>query len=189
MKHFQRFKLLQQKTQWSLLSHAAAFQHLLSLPNVCSPSLSPFLFKHVASSGQYGGFMVRVHQFDPWSRGRCVNSSITGDTSPAQCPAVSRAAHLSLFAAPGSSQKHRVSSRVGPLQGAKGADPPRTHPSFMDCNPRPVWVTGAKRGSQGGRTMELDVCIHVCVSFSFGVRWCGALCQLVPDSQTHSVPL
>lgn len=56
--------------------------------------------------------------------------------------------------------------------GSKRADPPRTHPSFMGCNPRPEWVTGGKRGSQGGRTMDLDVCIHVCFPFHWrAVVW------------------
>lgn len=58
---------------------------------------SPLSLYHVAASGQYGGFMVRVHQFDPWSRERCVNSSITGDTSQADAQwSAERLIHLSL---------------------------------------------------------------------------------------------
>lgn len=51
--------------------------------------------------------MVRVHQFDPWSRGRCVKSSITGDTSPANAQqSADQLIHLSLqlLAAPRSTE-------------------------------------------------------------------------------------
>lgn len=128
--------------------------------------------------------MARAHQFDPRSRGRCVNSSITGDTSPGNAQQTSELLiHLSLQLPEPLSQLQSQST-----PGSKRADPPRTHPSFMGCNPRPEWVTGGMRGSQGGRTMDLDVCIHACAFLSIGVQWCGALCQPVRDSQTHSVP-
>ncbi|KAK5849014.1 hypothetical protein PBY51_008689 [Eleginops maclovinus] len=123
--------------------------------------------------------MGRVRQIDPWSKGQCVNSSITGDTSQADAQQSAEwLIHLSLQL-PEAPSQHQSRATAG----SRRADPPRTHPSFMGCNPRPEWVTGCKRDWQGGRTMELDVCIHVWVSLSFGVRWCGALCQLVPDSQ------
>lgn len=43
--------------------------------------------------------------------------------------------------------------------GCKRANPPRTHPLFMGSNLRPEWVTEGTKGSQGGWTMELDVCL------------------------------
>lgn len=55
---------------------------------------------------------------------------------------------------PCSSQKHWVSSS-GSTAGSKRADPPRTHPPFMSCNPRTERVTWGKNGSQGGRQWTL----------------------------------
>ncbi len=81
----------------------------------------------------------------------------------------------------------QLQSRSTP--GSKRADPPRNHPSFMGCNPRPEWVTRGKRGSQGERTMELDVCIYMCV-FPFpleytGVELSASLCQTLKPIQCH----
>lgn len=80
----------------------------------------------------------------------------------------------------------QLESRSTP--GSERADPPRTHPSFMGCNPRPEWVTGGKMGSQGGRTMGLDVCIHVCFPFPLectGVKLSASLCQTLKSIQCH----
>ncbi|KAI9543034.1 hypothetical protein NQZ68_013965 [Dissostichus eleginoides] len=95
--------------------------------------------------------MGRVRQIDPWSKGQCVNSSITGDTSQADAQqSAERLIHLSLQTPEAQSQRQ---SRA--TAGSRRADPPRTHPSFMGCNPRPEWVTGA-RGAARCTGVELS---------------------------------
>lgn len=85
---FQWFQPPPHRTQW---------WSLLSLYKMSVPNLFPLSSQLVASSGQYGGSMAGWHPFDPLSRRRCVNSSITGGTSPADAQQSSELLiHLSL---------------------------------------------------------------------------------------------
>lgn len=122
--------------------------------------------------------------------GRCVNSSITGDTSTAGAQrSPGRLIHLSLRSLAARRSTDSAPSR--PTPGSRRADPPRNHPSFMGCNPSTEWVTGGQRDSRGRRTMGLDVC------FSFSLmHWhcCGAglnagCCLYERHSQVHHVCL
>lgn len=128
--------------------------------------------------------MARVHQFDPGSRGRCVNSSITGDTSQA----VSRAAHPSLFAAPGSSQKHRVSSRAGPLQGAREQILPGLTPHSWAVTPDRSGWQGAKGALRVGGQWRL-MCVYMCALpvplECTGVELSASLCKTLKPIQCH----
>lgn len=95
--------------------------------------------------------------------GRCVNSSITGDTRQQPMPSshqsgssISLCKTWQLPVAP-----TQLQSRSTP--GSRRADPPRNHPSFMGCNPSPEWVTGA-RGTHwvGGQWALLWASLSLC---------------------------
>ncbi|KAK5895828.1 hypothetical protein CgunFtcFv8_009485 [Champsocephalus gunnari] len=126
--------------------------------------------------------MGRVRQIDPWSKGQCVNSSITGDTSQADAQqSAERLIHLSLQLPEAQSQRQSQATA-----GSRRADPPRTHPSFMGCNPRPEWVTGARGAARAGGQWSL-MCVYMC-GFPFplectGVELSASLCQTLKAFQ------
>ena len=82
-----------------------------------------------------------------------------------------------------SSQSQRQSRATA---GSRRADPPRTHPSFMGCNPRPEWVTGARGAARVGGQWSL-MCVYMC-GFPFplectGVELSASLCQTLKAFQ------
>lgn len=115
--------------------------------------------------------MARVHQFDLWSEGGAALTHQSLETHHRPMPS-SHQSCSSISLCSSWQLPEALSQLQSPsTPGSKRADPPRAHPSFMGCNPRPEWMTGGKRSSQGEKTMGLDVC----ASLPFGVQWCGAL--------------
>lgn len=133
------------------------------LSNICSVyrTSAPHFFQHKASLGLYGGPVVPMCRFDPWSKRHCVNSSITRRHNTSQFPA----AHPSVFAGPGSSQKHWVSSRVDPLQGAGEQTLPGFTLHSWAVTPDQSRWHGARVAHRAGRQWRL-----MCVSISSAVE-------------------